>query len=62
MNEQGLAAMSATPASQVTVEQVIQMLMQGANPEELAAQGIPIETIQQAMQMLINQTNLNKAD
>ena len=55
MNEQGLAAMSATPASQVTVEQVIQMLMQGANPEELVAQGIPTETIQQAMQMLINQ-------
>ena len=55
MNEQGLAAMSATPASQVTVEQVIQMLMQGANPEELVAQGIPTEMIQQAMQMLINQ-------
>lgn len=55
MNEQGLAAMSATPAPQVTVEQVIQMLMQGANPEELVAQGVPMEMIQQAMQMLMNQ-------
>lgn len=55
MNEQGLAAMSAAPVTQVTVEQIIQMLMQGVDPEELVSQGIPMEMIQQAMQMLMNQ-------
>ena len=54
MNEQGLAEMMSAQTS-MSIEQVIEMLMQGADPEELAAQGIPIETIQQAMQMLINQ-------
>jgi len=42
---QGLAGVQG----QITVEQVIQMLMQGAAPEELAAQGVPMELIEQAM-------------
>ena len=57
---QGLAGMSAgqsqgTGEQMPTVEQVIDMLMQGASPEELVEMGIPEELIMQAMQMLQSQ-------
>lgn len=34
------------------VQQVMEMLMQGANPEELLAQGVPREVLEIAMQQL----------
>lgn len=54
MNEQGLAEMMSAQTS-MSIEQVIEMLMQGMSPEELAAQGVPIEVIQKAMAMVMNQ-------
>lgn len=38
-----------------TVEQVIQMLMQGVDPEELVGMGIPPELIMEAIQVLEQQ-------
>lgn len=58
--EQGLAQQMAQPAAPQeqglpTVEQIIQMLMQGVDPEELVKQGIPPELIMQAIQVLEQQ-------
>ena len=63
---QGLAGMSAGQSQgqmpqgldqQIpTVEEVIDMLLQGASPEELVQMGIPEELIMQAMQMLQRQS------
>ena len=63
---QGLAGMSAGksqgqmpqgPDQHIpTVEEVIDMLLQGAKPEELVQMGIPEELIMQAMQMLQRQS------
>ena len=63
---QGLAGMSAgqmpgqipqESGQQIpTVEEVIDMLLQGAKPEELVQMGIPEELIMQAMQMLQKQS------
>ncbi len=54
MNEQGLAQAMGAP-SQVSVRQVVQMLMQGAEPEELVQMGIPEEVVTQAIQALMQQ-------
>ena len=54
MNEQGLAQAMGAP-SQVSVRQVVQMLMQGAEPEELVQMGIPEEMVTQAIQTLMQQ-------
>lgn len=54
MNEQGLAQAMGAP-SQVSVRQVVQMLMQGAEPEELVQMGIPEEIVTQAIQALMQQ-------
>jgi len=48
----------ATGAGQVDprmVEEVAMMLQQGANPDELLAQGVPMEVLEMAMQMLQGQ-------
>jgi len=57
---EGLAQqMAAQPAPQEagmpTIEQLIQVLMQGVDPEELLAQGIPAELIMQAIQVIEQQ-------
>ena len=54
MNEQGLAQAMGAP-SQVSMQQVVQMLMQGAEPEELVQMGIPEEMVTQAIQALMQQ-------
>ena len=46
--------------SQITVEQVIQMLMEGAKPEDLARQGVPVELIQAALQQLMQMMEQDK--
>lgn len=51
----GLAAESAQQTQQVSVEQVLEMLMQGADPEQLLKQGIPMEIIEQALQIIMQQ-------
>jgi len=48
----------ATGAGQVDqrmIEEVAMMLQQGANPDELLAQGVPMEVLEMAMQMLQGQ-------
>lgn len=52
MMDQGLAQQSA---QQITVEQVIELLMQGVAPEELVQQGVPVELIEQAIQVIMAQ-------
>lgn len=49
------------PGAGVTVEQVIQMLMQGVDPEELVKQGIPPELVMQAIQIVEKQMAAQQA-
>ena len=58
----GLAQQMAGPqqgmgqgAGQPTIEQVMQMLAQGASPEELVQMGVPPEMIQAAIEALMGQ-------
>ena len=63
MNEemQGMAAMGV-PQGQpqagapTTVQQVVDAIIQGANPEDLLAMGVPQSLIDQAMMILMEQT------
>ena len=55
MQAQGLAQQSARPTSQFTVGQIVQMIVNGADPEDLLEKGVPLELIQQAMEMLMQQ-------
>jgi len=59
MEEQGLAMMAGggrQPQGQgIGMEEVIQMLMQGTQPEELIQMGIPEELVIQAIQILKQQ-------
>lgn len=59
MNEQGLSqmqpqGMQSNPQEEQAemIQQVMQMLMQGATPKQLMQQGVPKEVIMQAMEML----------
>ena len=63
MNEemQGMAAMGVPQgqpqqAMQMTVQQVVDAIIQGANPEDLLKMGVPQELIDQAMMILMEQT------
>ena len=64
MNEemQGMAAMGVPQgqpqvgASQMTVRQVIEAIMNGVDPEELAQMGVPQAVIDQAMMKIMEQT------
>jgi hypothetical protein len=58
----GLAQQTAGPqqgmgqgAGQPTIEQVMQMLAQGASPEKLVQMGVPPEMIQAAIEALMGQ-------
>lgn len=53
MNEKGLAAMSAP--SQITVEQVVDMLMKGITPDEIMAKGVDVEVIEEAIEILMSE-------
>ena len=56
MEEQGLAVQAGQDQQQAQmVQQVMEMLMQGAKPEELVAQGVPASVIEMAMKMLREQ-------
>jgi hypothetical protein len=58
---EGLAQQMAQPAAgqqpegMPTIEQIIQMLMQGVDPEEMIQMGIPPELIMQAIEILEQQ-------
>lgn len=63
--EQGLAQQMAQPAPEQqgmpTVEQIIQMLMQGTDPQELVDAGVPPELVMQAIQVLEQQMAAQQA-
>jgi hypothetical protein len=53
---QGLAGQGQAQAQQQPgIREVVMMLMQGAKPEDLMAQGIPPEVIKAAMQVINEQ-------
>ena len=55
--EQGLAASGiGQGGGQMTIDQVIQAIMQGANPEDLLQMGVPQQLIDEAMKILMAQT------
>ena len=52
----GLASRGMQPQQgQISVEQVAKLLLQGVKPEELLAQGVPLEVIKQAIALLQEQ-------
>jgi hypothetical protein len=53
--EQGLAAGLAKTAPMRDLDQIIQMLMQGMQPDELLQQGVPMELVQAAMEQISRQ-------
>ena len=56
MEEQGLAAQAGQDQQQAQmVQQVMEMLLQGAKPEELITQGVPASVIEMAIKMLREQ-------
>ena len=73
--EQGLSTMGVEPqgmavenpiqegqvAGGITVEEVIQLLMSGKNPQELAEAGVPVEIIKQAIQIIQQQVQEQQA-
>ena len=55
MEEQGLASMQQPAQAAMTIDDVIMMLQQGANPQELVDMGVPVELIRQAIMKLQEQ-------
>lgn len=54
--EQGLAAQQgAGQASGIALQDVVNMLMQGVDPEQLLQQGVPMELIREAIQLIMAQ-------
>jgi uncharacterized protein (DUF433 family) len=53
--QQGMGQGRGQGMGQPTIEQVMQMLAQGASPEELVQMGVPPEMIQAAIEALIGQ-------
>lgn len=54
--EQGLAAQAGQQGStDQMLQEVVAMLMQGANPEELVEQGVPMEIVRQAVEIVLAQ-------
>lgn len=54
--EQGLAAQAGQQGSMdQMLQEVVAMLMQGADPEELVQQGIPMEVVRQAVEIVLAQ-------
>ena len=60
MNEemQGMAAMGVSQGggAQMTIQQVIEAIMNGVSPEELMASGVPQAMIDQAMMQIMSQS------
>jgi len=53
---QGLAAQRAGQGSpEQMIQQVVQLLMEGVDPEQLVQQGVPIEVIQAAIEIIMAQ-------
>lgn len=58
MEEQlGLAGMAATPPSdEQTIQQIVEMLLDGADPQELIDQGVPAALVEAAVEMIMSQS------
>lgn len=60
MDEQGLAAQGQMqgqqgPTTEQIVQKVAELLSQGVTPEQLNAQGVPMDVIEMAMRLLQSQ-------
>ena len=59
----GLAAQMAQQnmgsIASITLEQVVEALLNGVDPEELLKQGVPIELLKQAAELILAQTQGN---
>jgi hypothetical protein len=53
--QQSDQGMSSTTSPQQMVEQVVMMLMEGVDPENLLQQGVPMEIIQAAIEIIMAQ-------
>lgn len=53
MEEEGLA--STAQADSELIAEVVRLLMEGIPPEELLAQGVPQEVLQEAMEIVLSQ-------
>ena len=51
MEEQGLAAMGGAQP-QITVEQIVELIKQGMDPQEIVAAGVDPQMVEQAMAMI----------
>ena len=60
MTEDGLAQQAQQRGP--TVEEIVQMLMQGVDPRELLKKGVPQELLMQAMQIMKEQMQPQSGD
>mgnify|MGYP005749158355 FL=1 len=51
---QGLAASSVSSNDEL-VREVVTLLMQGVDPEEIVKQGVPVEVVRQAVEIVLAQ-------
>lgn len=54
--EEGLAATAAPSGDDQMLQQIIDMLLSGADPEQLIQQGIPTELVRAAVEIIMNET------
>lgn len=52
--EEEMGVASAATQAPITIEEIVQLLMQGITPDELVQNGVPPELVQEAM-MLVQQ-------
>lgn len=45
----------------MTLEQVVEALLNGADPEELLRQGVPVELLKQAAELILSQSQSNSS-
>jgi len=53
--QQAAQGNSGAGAQEVTVEEVVQLLMQGVQPQELVDAGVPVDLIEQAIMIIQEQ-------
>lgn len=53
--QQGPRDMQQAQQQMISVDEVAALLMQGVDPEELVRKGVPVQVIEQAIQMIMAQ-------
>lgn len=54
--EEGLAATAVPSGDDQMLQQIIDMLLAGADPEQLIQQGIPTELVRAAVEIIMNES------